>query len=64
METPSPDAVLARLVALLPPGRVLVQPSALAAYESDGLTAFRTRPLAVAVAPVCRVARCRSRAAS
>ena len=49
METPSPDAVLAHLVALLPPGRVLVQPSALAAYESDGLTAFRTRPLAVAV---------------
>ena len=49
MENSSPDAVLARLVALLPPGRVLVQPSALAAYESDGLTAFRTQPLAVAV---------------
>ena len=48
---PKPDrpAVLRRLVALLPPGRVLVEPPQLAAYESDGLTAFRTRPLAIAV---------------
>ena len=41
--------VLRRLTAVLPSGRVLVEASALAAYESDGLTAFRTRPLAVAV---------------
>ncbi|MBI5769131.1 MAG: FAD-binding protein [Verrucomicrobia bacterium] len=46
METPS---VLRRLLALLPTGRVLVEAPALAAYESDGLTAFRTRPLAVVV---------------
>ena len=39
---------LQRLTAVLPAGRVLVQPESLAAYESDGLTAFRTRPLAVA----------------
>ena len=42
-------AVLQRLAAVLPAGRVLVQPESLAAYESDGLTAFRTRPLAVAI---------------
>jgi glycolate dehydrogenase FAD-linked subunit len=37
------------LAALLPPGRLLTGPAQLAAYESDGLTAYRTRPLAVAV---------------
>jgi len=42
-------AVLQRLAALLPPGRLLERPEHLAAYESDGLTAFRTHPLAVAV---------------
>ena len=31
---------LQRLAAVLPAGRVLVQPESLAAYESDGLTAF------------------------
>ena len=41
--------VLQRLAALLPAGRLLTRPVELAAYESDGLTAFRTRPLAVAV---------------
>lgn len=41
--------VLQRLAALLPPGRLLMAPAQLAAYESDGLTAFRARPLAVAV---------------
>jgi glycolate oxidase len=34
---------------LLPPGRLYSQPAQLAAYESDGLTAFRARPLAVAL---------------
>src|SRR3954466_7612609 len=42
-------AVLQRLAALLPPGRVLEGPEHLAAYESDGLTAFRTHPLAVVI---------------
>src|SRR6266436_1756777 len=40
---------LNRLASLLPPQRLLSQPEQLAAYESDGLTAFRTRPLAVAI---------------
>lgn len=40
---------LGRLSALLPEQRLLLQPAQLAAYESDGLTAFRERPLAVAV---------------
>ncbi len=38
-----------RLAELLPPGRLLERPAELAAYESDGLTVFRTRPLAVVV---------------
>lgn len=38
-----------RLGALLPPTRLLTRPVQLAAYESDGLTAFRARPLAVAM---------------
>jgi glycolate oxidase len=41
--------VLARLRGLLPPERLLTRPEHLAAYESDGLTAFRQPPLAVAV---------------
>jgi glycolate oxidase len=41
--------LLQRLAAMLPPGRLLEQPQHLAAYESDGLAAFRTRPLAVAI---------------
>ncbi len=49
METTSPSPVLSRLVALLPPGRVLVESAPLMAYESDALTAFRVRPLAVVV---------------
>ncbi|MFM7107032.1 MAG: FAD-linked oxidase C-terminal domain-containing protein [Planctomycetaceae bacterium] len=40
---------MSRLGAILPPDRLLTRPVELAAYESDGLTAFRTRPLAVAV---------------
>ncbi len=44
-----PAAALQRLAALLPPERFLTRPVELAAYESDGLTAYRARPLAVAV---------------
>jgi glycolate oxidase len=43
------SAILQRVASLLPPGRLLAQPEQLAAYESDGLTAFRTTPLAVAM---------------
>lgn len=42
-------AALQRLQALLRPQQLLLRPQQLAAYESDGLTAFRQRPLAVAV---------------
>lgn len=42
-------AVLQRLAAMMPPGRFLERPEHLAAYESDGLTAFRTHPLAVVI---------------
>ncbi|HWA08098.1 MAG TPA: FAD-linked oxidase C-terminal domain-containing protein [Opitutaceae bacterium] len=45
----SSSAVMQRLAALLPPGRLLAEPAQLASYESDGLTAFQARPLAVAV---------------
>jgi glycolate oxidase len=41
--------VLRRLAALLPAGRVLTGPAQLAAYESDGLTAYQATPLAVVV---------------
>ncbi len=41
--------VLRRLHALLPAGRILAEEQHLAAYESDALTAYRNRPLAVAV---------------
>ena len=44
-----PAAALNRLASLLPAERLLVQPEQLAAYESDALTVFCTRPLAVAV---------------
>ena len=42
-------AVLQRLAAIMPPGRLLERPEHLAAYESDGLTAFRARPIAVVI---------------
>src|SRR5438874_12452992 len=42
-------SVLEHLKTLLPPERLLTRPEQRAAYESDGLTAFRTRPLAVVV---------------
>ncbi len=38
------------LAAIYPPDRLLTRQSALAAYESDALTAFRTRPRAVVLA--------------
>jgi len=42
-------AVLQRLAAMLPPARFLERPEQLAAYESDGLTAFKARPAAVVI---------------
>lgn len=44
-----PATALNRLASLLPPERLLSQPEQLGAYESDGLTAFRQRPLAIAI---------------
>src|SRR6201989_1760606 len=41
------SAVMGELASLYPPGRLLTRPGELAAYESDALTAFRTRPPAV-----------------
>lgn len=49
MENPSASAVLARLAGLLPASRFMKGPAQLAAYESDGLTAFHVRPIAVVV---------------
>ena len=43
------QAALNRLAAVLPRERWLAQSAQLAAYESDGLTAYRTTPLAVAI---------------
>lgn len=43
------DAVLQRVASLLRPGRLLQRPEQLAAYESDGLTAYKESPLAVAM---------------
>lgn len=47
MKKTSTSPVLRRLLGLLPKGRVLHGPAQLAAYESDALTAYRVRPLAV-----------------
>ncbi|MDP3071647.1 MAG: FAD-linked oxidase C-terminal domain-containing protein [Opitutaceae bacterium] len=44
----APD-VIRRLAASLPAGRVLADAAPLAAYESDGLTAFQAKPLAIAM---------------
>src|ERR1700676_4949430 len=44
-----PNDSMSRLSALLPANRILIGPAHLTAYESDGLTAFREHPLAVAV---------------
>jgi glycolate oxidase len=43
------DAAFRRLAALLPSSRLLREPAQLAAYENDGLTAFRVTPRAVVV---------------
>jgi len=45
----SPPGSLDRLARILPAARLLTRPAELAAYGSDALTAFETRPLAVAV---------------
>ena len=44
------EDLLAALGRVVPADRLLTRPAALAAYESDGLTAFRARPRAVVVA--------------
>ena len=44
------SALLVDLAAALPPERLLMQPAQLAPYESDALTAYRQRPLAVVLA--------------
>lgn len=44
-----PPRGIEALASVLPRDRWLAKPEHLAAYESDGLTAFRARPLAVAV---------------
>ena len=41
---------LATLRRIVPGDRLLTRPGALAAYESDGLTAYRGRPSAVVIA--------------
>jgi glycolate oxidase len=45
-----PEDLLEALARTVPPDRLLTAPGALAAYESDGLTAFRARPRAVVLA--------------
>jgi glycolate oxidase len=47
--TPAHPDLLAALSRLVPADRLLTKPGALAAYESDGLTAFRARPRAVVI---------------
>jgi glycolate oxidase len=47
---PAAVHLLTALAGLYPPDRLLTRASALASYESDGLTAFRTRPQAVVLA--------------
>jgi glycolate oxidase len=49
MARPTRPAVIRRLHALLPEGRIMSEEQHLAAYESDALTAYRARPRAVAV---------------
>jgi len=43
------DGLLASLAQLYPPDRLLRQPGELTPYESDGLTAYRSRPVAVVI---------------
>ena len=44
------EDLLPALARLIPADRLLTRPGALAAYESDGLTAYRARPRAVVLA--------------
>jgi glycolate oxidase len=44
-----PEDLLAALARIVPAERLLTRPGALAAYESDGLTSFRSRPRAVVI---------------
>jgi glycolate oxidase len=44
---PDPARLLASLTGLIPAGRLMSTPAELAPFESDGLTAFSARPLAV-----------------
>ncbi|WP_158222695.1 FAD-binding oxidoreductase [Rhodopirellula sp. MGV] len=46
---PALTSPLHTLAAILPPGRVSEAPSYCAAFESDGLTAFRKRPMGVVI---------------
>ncbi|GEP41898.1 FAD-linked oxidase C-terminal domain-containing protein [Brevifollis gellanilyticus] len=43
------SSALSKFSTILPPDRILSRPVELAAYESDGLTAFHTRPIAIVV---------------
>src|SRR6476469_3368854 len=45
-----PEDLIATLARMVPADRLLTRPGALAAYESDGLTSFRSRPRAVVIA--------------
>ena len=45
-----PEDLIAALARIVPAERLLTRPGALAAYESDGLTSFRSRPRAVLIA--------------
>ncbi len=45
-----PEDLIAALARIVPAERLLTRPGALAAYESDGLTSFRSRPRAVVIA--------------
>jgi glycolate oxidase len=47
--TNKPASFIAHLTELLGPGRVFAEPQQLAAYESDGLTAFHAQPIAIAM---------------
>jgi len=44
------EDLIATLARIVPAERLLTRPGALAAYESDGLTSFRSRPRAVVIA--------------
>jgi glycolate oxidase len=46
----TPQDLVPALARLVPPSRLLTAPGGLAAFESDGLTAFRARPRAVVLA--------------